>query len=172
MIPLPTFLPGRFTLAPGTARDYDALARFHYLAGRPATFAAIVRVAYAGADEPPRVVAVGVLSYPAITCFARERALGLCMHDGRERARFVNAHVRTISRVIVHPQFRALGLATALVRRLIEICPTRYVEAIAHMGRAHPLFERAGMRRFDPPHETDPVYFLLDRTPSPAQVHP
>ena len=36
---VPTFLPGRLRLARGGPGDYAELARFHYRAGTPATFA-------------------------------------------------------------------------------------------------------------------------------------
>jgi N-acetylglutamate synthase-like GNAT family acetyltransferase len=75
----------------------------------------------------------------------------------------VNRHVRTISRVIVHPQFRALGIASQLVRRILQDCPTRYVEAVAAMGAVHPFFERAGMTRVEPATAAEPAYFLFDR---------
>jgi ABC-type ATPase with predicted acetyltransferase domain len=87
----------------------------------------------------------------------REAVLGLSGPRYGEKLRFVNAHVRTISRVIVHPQFRALGIASRLVRRICEDCTTRYVEAIATMGEVHPFFEKGGMRRIDE------GYFLFDR---------
>ena len=70
-----------------------------------------------------RVVAVGVLSYPTIRSTPRERTLGLRDATPRERAAYFNVHVRTISRVVVHPQFRGLGLASELVRKLIAVCP-------------------------------------------------
>jgi ABC-type ATPase with predicted acetyltransferase domain len=76
----------------------------------------------------------------------------------RERIAFVNGNVRTISRVIVHPQFRGVGLASRLVRRICEDCPTRWVEAYAVMGRVHPFFERAGMRKVERG-GTGPVYY-------------
>ncbi|MBC8105566.1 MAG: hypothetical protein H7Z14_03160, partial [Anaerolineae bacterium] len=57
------FLLGHFTISRGTIRDYDALASFHYLAPRPATFADIRVVRYRdGPRAKPRPVAVGVLS--------------------------------------------------------------------------------------------------------------
>ena len=56
------------------------------------------------------MIAVGVLSYPTPSHRGRERVLGLGGPRYGEKLRFVNAHVRTISRVIVHPQFRALGI--------------------------------------------------------------
>lgn len=144
--------------------DYHALARFHYCAGRPATVCRIVAVRYlapGAARWTP--AAVAVLSYPTPVSRGRERALHLRGWSYGGRLRLVNAQIRTISRVIVHPAFRSLGLSTLLVRRLIDLCPTRYVEALARMGRAHPLFDRAGMTRFDPERDDEPVYYLFDR---------
>ena len=80
-----------------------------------------------------------------------------------EKLRWINAHVRTISRVIVHPQFRSLGIASQLVRRVLLDCPTRYVEAVAAMGAVHPFFARAGMTMVEPVHEAEPAYFIFDR---------
>jgi len=64
--------------------------------------------------------------------------------------------MRCISRVVVHPQWRGLGLAVRLVRRGLATMTTPYTEALAAMGRVHPFFERAGMtayRRW--PHRRD-----------------
>jgi N-acetylglutamate synthase-like GNAT family acetyltransferase len=92
-----------------------------------------------------------------------------------QNLRFANRHIRTISRIIVHPQFRSLGLSTALVRCLCDNCDTQYIEAIAMMAKAHPFFERAGMTRIDPVSPDEPAYFILDRdnpssTPNVAQA--
>jgi hypothetical protein len=174
---LPRFLPGRFMLRVGRVSDYARLERFHYLPKRPRTWVSVWVVRYVegigsskspprgfgGARRPGRIVAIGVLSYPFIGSFPRERLFGLSGASYRRKARFVNKNIRTISRVIVHPQFRSLGLATLLVRCLCDHCPTRYVEASAAMGRVHPFFERAGMTRHEPVEGEGPIYFLLDR---------
>jgi GNAT superfamily N-acetyltransferase len=158
------FLPGHFTLTHGTIRDYDALAPFHYLAPRPATIADIRVVRYRdGPRSQPRPVAVGVLSYPVPSSFGRQKFLHRQRFTRSENLVFANRHIRTISRVIVHPQFRSLGLSTLLVRCLCRHCKTRYVEAHAAMGRIHPLFERAGMKRVHLKGKNRPVYFILDR---------
>jgi predicted N-acetyltransferase YhbS len=83
----------------------------------------------------------------------------------REKILFANANVRTLSRVIVHPQFRSIGLASLLVREVCREAGTRYVEALAVMGRVHPFFEKGGMQRVDVPGAVggDPAYFLHDR---------
>jgi GNAT superfamily N-acetyltransferase len=168
------FLPGVLTIERGTPRDYFALEHFHYARKRPATYAGVWVARYAEDDRCARgrVVAAAVLSYPFPRCFARERYLGLRIAAARfaEHITFLNTNVRTISRVVVHPQFRATGLATSLIRRILDDCPTRYVEASAVMARAHPLFDAAGMKRLDPPpgDERKPVYFIFDKEGSPC----
>ena len=173
-------LPGRLRVERGTFADYRRLEHFHYAPGQPAVPAGVWRVTYAAAAPPrPRLthrksqiancksaalVAVAVLTYPTPASRARDRALSLPPGPRYgEKLAFVNAHVRTIARVIVHPQFRGLGLAARLVRRVCEQCPTRYVEAFAAMGEVHPFFEQAGMRRVTPAGEGEAAYFLFDR---------
>lgn len=158
-------LPGRVVLRRGCARDYEQLSRFHYRGKRPATWAGVWVAEYfpdGDRESVAKVVALGVLSYPTLALHVRDEVLGLRGMNERERIGFVNAHVRTISRVVVHPQFRAAGLAVAVVSCLIDHCDTRYVEALAVMGRAHPFFEKAGMRRVDQG-EGRPVYYWWER---------
>jgi GNAT superfamily N-acetyltransferase len=154
MSSLPQFLPGKLVFTPGSASDYASLAPYHYCARRPATFALIRAIRYLPRrrdgtldEDRPRLAAVGVLSYPTPSCTPRERVLGTLGQSQLDRLRVANQRVRTISRVIVHPQFRSLGLASEMVRHLCALCPTQYVEALARMGQVHPMFERAGMKR-------------------------
>jgi ribosomal protein S18 acetylase RimI-like enzyme len=150
-----SFLPGRVTIEAGVVGDYRGLERFHYVGRRPATWAGVWVVRYSEIGNrvtsvtPPRgrVVAVAVLSFPTVRSGAREAALGLVGWEAGQRLAFVNRHVRTISRVVVHPQFRGVGLASRLVRHVCAAAGVRYVEAFAVMGRVHPFFERGGMVR-------------------------
>jgi GNAT superfamily N-acetyltransferase len=173
------------TLARGAPRDNLNLARGHYLPKRPATWAGVWVIRYADPDDaPPRAIAVAVLSYPTIASFARDAALGIvdptapptssrersqrrpALHlDPHQRLAFLNANVRTISRVVVHPQFRGVGLAARLVRHVCAQCSTRWVEAFALMGRVHPFFENGGMTPIPHPNPAAnaPVYYLFDR---------
>jgi len=158
--------PEAFTLLDGNIDDYRTLQRFHYRARRPATWCRVVAARFAWPGRAaPVTVAVGVLSWPTACSRGRQRAFAMNGWTYGEQLLFANANIRTISRVIVHPTFRSLGLSTRIIRRLIELCPTRYVEAAAVMGRAHPLFEKAGMTRFDPTGDRDPVYYLFDKSP-------
>ena len=183
-------LPGVLVIGRGMAADYRLLEQFHYARGRPATWAGVWRAEYRDrrwaiaewrsgdgvptarlnhrashiGSRPSRVVGVAVLSWPTLSCRPRERVLGLRAGTTPGDVDFVNANVRTISRVIVHPQFRSLGVAVALVRRVLSECPTRYVEAVAAMGEVHPLFERAGMRKVTPQGDRGgAAYFIFDR---------
>jgi len=164
-------LPGQFLIEPGTMADYHALARFHYRPGKPATVAGIWRARFVYRDriDHEQIAAVGVLSYPVPCCRERNLVFGLGGLPYREKLAFANRELRTISRVIVHPVFRATGLATAIVRQLCQHCPTRYVEAMAVMGWVHPFFERAGMQRLDPEEPGRPVYFYATAGPPPMR---
>jgi ABC-type ATPase with predicted acetyltransferase domain len=166
---LPDLLPGKFRLTRGLPRDYAEFEAFHYRPGRPATWADVWLVTYQlppddwGPNERVRRVAIGVLSYPTAVSRGRQRYFGQQGWSYKQQVHFANRNLRTISRVVVHPQFRALGLSTLLVRKLIECCPTRYVEASAMMGRAHPFFARAGMQAIEPEHDDQPFYYIFDR---------
>lgn len=162
---LPRFIPGRLEPCLSLPRDYRALSRFHYRTGPPATWARMLRIDHTPANvtcAAPRPIAVAVLSWPTAVSRGRRERFGLFPLDFGGQIRFANKHLRTISRVIVHPQFRGLGLASLLVRGLIDLCPTRYVEATAAMGMVHPLFERGGMTRLGRSEE-GPAYFWFDR---------
>jgi GNAT superfamily N-acetyltransferase len=151
----------------GSRDDYHALARFHYVARSPATFAHVVAARYRDPLRGPRTVGVAVLSYPVpgVPAFCRRFGFGR-LQRGRA-IRFANRNIRTVSRVIVHPQFRSAGVASRLLARLVRDAPTRFLDAVAAMGSAHPLFERAGFRRLNADHPDERPYFLLDRRRTP-----
>ena len=172
---IPSFLCGKLVLYKGVVNDYRALERFHYRARSPATWVEVWTVRYVPEDvcrlgfaEPyARTVAAAVVSYPTLACHMRDAALNLVQMTPKAKVRWVNRNVRTISRVAVHPQFRSLGLASALVRCVLYHCKTRYTEALAVMGRAHPFFEKAGMQ-LRGSEEGRPWYYLFDRHEHPV----
>lgn len=166
-----SLLPGRIWIERGHGRDYALLDRFHYRAARPASFAGVWVVRYQPkSDRAASVIAAAVLSWPTLACRMREQALSLEKLPPSARHDFVNQHVRAISRVVVHPTFRSIGLAVELVRRILAESPTRYVEALAAMGRVHPFFANAGMRTFDA--GSGPVYYLWERRPDQSSTTP
>jgi ABC-type ATPase with predicted acetyltransferase domain len=62
-----------------------------------------------------------------------------------EMVRKINENISRISRVVVHPKFRSIGLGTEIVRRTLPCAPTKIVETLAVMARFNPFFEHAGM---------------------------
>jgi len=158
-----TILPGHFEIERGSAQDYARLSRFHYAPTRPASFARVWKCVYVNPATHERMLAsVIVMSWPARAAAGRRSVLPISGGPGNE-LRFINRHVRSISRVIVHPQFRSLGLSIRMIRWLCKCCNTRYVESVARMGKIHPLFDRAGMMRVIPKDQKSPAYFLFDR---------
>ncbi len=60
----------------------------------------------------------------------------------------INTNIRRISRLIIEPRFRGLGLASRLVRETMPLVNVPIVEALAVMGWVNPFFERAGMKAY------------------------
>jgi len=152
----------------GGKNDYLALSEHHYKAPAPATMPRVfvfrhrrfgVAGRYLGRSGETAVAAVLTESYPMLSCRLRNWALngryrGLV--DLKQRAVVLNAEVRCISRVVVHPQWRGLGLAVKLVRAVLADPATIFTEALAAMGHANPFFERAGMMAYHRhPHDRD-----------------
>ncbi|MCD6537013.1 hypothetical protein J7L18_00140 [Candidatus Bathyarchaeota archaeon] len=52
-----------------------------------------------------------------------------------------------ISRVIIHPKYRSVGLGSRLVRETLPLVGRKYIETMAVMARYNPFFEKAGMTR-------------------------
>lgn len=131
-------------IGPGTIAEYDALSRFHYRASRPATCAAVL-----AAREQGELVGVLVVSMPTLNGRWRELAWPGRYSGGDRRADIVrmNRELRTISRVVVDPRFRGMGVGARLVREYLRLPLTPATEAAATMGVCCPFFERAGMVR-------------------------
>jgi hypothetical protein len=137
----------------GTRADYESLSQYHYRRSHLGPYAAI----YALKGEfrtAERLKTAGVIVYtmPAAGCKMRSRALEILAGlDRITRLKLIGKNIRTISRVIIEPRFRSLGLAARLVRETMLIMNVPFIEALAVMGRVNPFFEKAGMRRFDTP---------------------
>lgn len=138
------------TIAPGSPADYASLARFHYLAGAPSRPDRVLAARSAEAGAP---IGVLVVSRPTLNGRVRELAWPGRYRTGDKRAdaRRVNEEVRVISRVVVDPRWRGLGVARRLVRAYLADPLTAATEAIAAMGWLCPFFERAGMVVYELP---------------------
>lgn len=158
-VPDPTLAP---PIRAGTRADYLALKPNHYRPGNPATMTRVFTMddqslsptdRFLGRRAACRPIAVLVESLPVLSCCLRDTAL-----DGRyghlrpkPRSALLMQELRCISRVIIDPRWRGLGLAVRLVRYALETATTRYTESMAVMGRISPFFGRAGMIPYERP---------------------
>lgn len=130
----------------GTMADYERLARWHYRGGAPATSVRVLRAIGEG-----EVVGVLVVSMPALNASWRRLAWGerFVSGDRGRDARAINRGLRCISRVVVDPRWRGMGVARDLVAAYLGDRETACTEAIAAMGRFTGFFQAAGMRRLE-----------------------
>lgn len=123
----------------GSREDYEELARFHYRGGRLPPPRRIFALRRRGTGETVGVIVYG---YPSVITFGRTRALGR-----RIPLEELNRDFALITRVIVHPKYRSIGLGARLVRETLPLAGKPCVEAVAVMARYNPFFERAGMTK-------------------------
>jgi len=155
----------KLQIVPGCLDDYKKLARFHYRDSRIGPFASIFAIRPAatlrsstlrstskalGTRSGTETVGVIVYTMPSTGAELRNIATGNLFAglDKGTRLAFINKNIRCISRVIIEPRFRGLGLASRLVRETMPKMGVPIVEAMAVMGLVNPFFEKAGMKSF------------------------
>jgi hypothetical protein len=141
-------------IVPGTRADYESLSHYHYREPNMGPYAAIFALK-GKFRTATKLETVGVIVYSMPTAGAQMRNVAtggiFAGLDKGTRLALINKNIRTISRVIIEPRFRSLGLAVRLVRETMPIMNVPFVEALAVMGRANPFFEKAGLTRYDAP---------------------
>lgn len=141
----------KLRIVPGSRADYEELAHYHYRDNRLGPLAAIfaLRLA-AGAVLGRQTVGVIVYKMPTPAAELRNVATAGCFagFDRATQLAIINKNVRCISRIIIEPRFRSLGLASRLVRETMPRMNVPIVEAMAVMGLVNPFFEKAGMKAF------------------------
>lgn len=140
-------------IEPGTRADHDALAHLHYRAARPATIVHTLRAVRTTPDARDLPAGVLTVSMPVLNAVWRQQAWPnrYTNADRRATARRLNAELRCISRVIVEPRSRGLGIASQLVRAYLANPITPATEAVAAMGAVSPFFRTAGMTEYHLP---------------------
>ena len=119
----------------GSRKDYERLSHLHYRdSGLP-----VPREIYA-MEREGELLGVVVYSYPPIRASGRKEAVGYSPDIGE-----LNSEWAIISRVIVHPKYRTIGLGSRIVRETLGMQGCDNVELIAVMARYNPFAERAGM---------------------------
>lgn len=121
----------------GTIGDYKKLAHFHY---RSSYLVAVKKIFVMKRNN--ETVGVIVYARPPFICFGRARYFGR-----RLKVEELNSKILTITRVIIHPKYRTIGLGVKLVRETLPLADSSYIEAVAVMSRYNPFFEHAGMKK-------------------------
>jgi len=125
------------------SKDVKELLKFHYLSSEAAACARVFRMTLNGE-------LVGCIIYNTISSldsgirakfFPEYRDI-----KNLEGTQIVNDEVRRISRVVINPKYRGVGLAEKLVRDTLPLAGAKLVETVAAMAKYNPFFERAGMR--------------------------
>lgn len=151
-------------LEAGSLADYHTLADFHYKGAKPGAPTTVFRLIhkaptvvgrYLQRRDETAIVGVLVRALPHLACALRDEATSFRYRSlsMKDRAAMLNREIRTIARVVIHPQWRGLGLAVDLVRHALAHPEPSiiYTEALAAMGHVHPFFDKAGMIRYQRP---------------------
>jgi ABC-type lipoprotein export system ATPase subunit/GNAT superfamily N-acetyltransferase len=142
-------------VAEGSTEDWRKLAGFHYRSHKivaPRKIFCLKR-----GDELCGVI---VYCYPPPTAFGRRLVLPkLSMKE-------LNEKLSIISRVVVHPKYRTIGLGVKLVKETLAKAGTPFVEMPAVMAKYNPFGEKAGMRKIaeqPPPKEALAIAEILQK---------
>ncbi|MBN2588478.1 MAG: hypothetical protein JXA96_01345 [Sedimentisphaerales bacterium] len=144
-------LAGKIKITEGTFSDYKELSKYHYRNERIGPFSNIFAL------KPQEtscldvsIIGVIVYSMPNPCLELRNIATGnfFVGLDRKTQISLLNKTVRRISRIIIEPRFRGLGLASHLVRKTMPLVNVPIIEASGVMGVANPFFEKAGMAAY------------------------
>ena len=115
--------------------DWRKLSVFHYRSHSCGARRGIFVVRRRG-----ELCGVIVYAYPPPNCAGR----GLVLP--RMSIKELNKQLSIISRVVIHPKYRTIGLGAKLIRESLPLIGASYVEMVAVMAKYNPFAEKAGMR--------------------------
>lgn len=120
----------------GSTKNWRELASFHYRSHR---LGAVRKIFCLKRGE--EVCGVIVYCYPPPSCFGRR------MVAPKIDMNILNKKFSIISRVVIHPKYRTIGLGEKLVRDTLRLTGTECVEMSAVMAKYNPFAEKAGMQK-------------------------
>lgn len=123
----------------GSYNDWKRLSHFHYRSHRVAAPRSIFCL-----KRGEELCGVIVYCYSPVACFGRKEVLS---KELRLNIRELNRKLSIISRVVVHPKYRTVGLGAKLVKETLALAGTPCVEMVAVMAKYNPFAEKAGMKK-------------------------
>jgi ABC-type lipoprotein export system ATPase subunit/GNAT superfamily N-acetyltransferase len=134
--PKPCTVRGEITLTEATMEDYHQLSYLHYRGTRVTAPQNLYKLTHK--DQTIGIIAY---TYPAIRGSGRKKAVRY-----HPTLKEINQDWALISRVIIHPKYRGIGLGTHIIQATLPMQGRKHVELVAVMAQYHPFAERAGMR--------------------------
>jgi ABC-type ATPase with predicted acetyltransferase domain len=125
------------SVSKGTITEYKKLAPFHYRDSKLFVYHKIFTM-----KRGEELVGAVVYGSPPITVTGRRQALGRAIPIQEVNSDFIR-----VSRVVIHPKYRTIGLGAKIVAETLPLAGKRYVEAVAVMAKYNPFFEKAGMKK-------------------------
>jgi ABC-type transport system involved in cytochrome c biogenesis ATPase subunit/N-acetylglutamate synthase-like GNAT family acetyltransferase len=136
----------------GSLEDYEKLKRFHYRSKSEKESASLRMKDCYKLLYGDSLIGIIVYSHSYLNLKPRNMMFGeryVFTPGDLHKARLVNEEIARISRVIIHPKFRGIGLGELLVKETLPKANAKVVEVLAVMARYNPFFEKAGMLRVD-----------------------
>lgn len=130
----------------GSFEDYERLKRFHYKNNNESASLRMKDCYKLLYDNS--LIGVIVYSRSYLNLKPRNMVFGeryVFTPGDLRKAHLINEEIVRISRVVIHPKFRGIGLGAFLVKETLPRVEARMVEVLAVMARYNPFFEKAGM---------------------------
>jgi len=130
--------------------DYSKLSRFHYRSKGHEESEGLRARDYFKLLFNGELVGVIVYSRSYLNLKPRNMVFGkryIFTPGDLHRANLINEEIARISRVVVHPKFRGIGLGAYLVKETLPKVDVKVVEVLAVMAKYNPFFEKAGMAK-------------------------
>jgi len=130
----------------GTIEDYEKLERFHYRNAKVGAVRNVIKMTF---NE--EIIGVIVITYPHLCLKGRNIFNnGKYAKMTKENCKKINEEYSCISRIILHPKYRGIGLSYYMLKEYFKkFADTKYIETVAVMSRFNPFFEKAGMKRIE-----------------------
>lgn len=124
----------------GTIQDYYKLGKFHYRNGKFAGHFKTFKMLHNN-----DLIGVVCYSYPPLALKGRNTYTDRYKNSTSEIAKLINKELKIVSRIVIHPKYRGIGLATDLLKETMPLTNQKYIELLAVMGRFNPFAEKSGM---------------------------
>jgi ABC-type lipoprotein export system ATPase subunit len=140
-------------IEPGTTKDWNQLAPFHYRSHRVSAIRKIFSL-----KRGNELCGIVIYCYPPPCAYGRRMVLP------KMTFKQMNKKLSCVNRVVIHPKYRTIGLGAKLIEETLPLAGTPYVEMVAVMAKFNPFAEHAGLKnitRQEPAKTTQKVADLL-----------